>query len=228
MDVHVCQHVPHEGPGAIADWADARGHDLRIVRLDRGEELPDPDDVSLLVVMGGPMGVYDTDEFPFLAEERGLIRTVHEEAPVLGVCLGAQQLAAALGAPVGPHGDAEIGWFPVEATEDGVAPESPLAALGETYEPLHWHGDSFALPDDATLLATSEACHTQAFAVDGSLGLQYHLEVTPSDVARFLEASDDLPEGPWIQSPGRIRAGGAYERLHEGLFDALDWLVGDS
>jgi len=223
MDVQVLQHVPHEGPGAIADWADARGHRLRVVRLDCDEELPAAEDVELLVVLGGPMGVDDTGACPFLADERALIRAVHDEGAVLGICLGAQQLAAALGAPVGPHGEAEIGWFPVAATE--AASDSPLSVLGERYVPLHWHGDSFALPDGATLLATSEACHTQAYAVDGSLGLQYHLEVTPADVAAYVDATPEWPEGAWIQPPADVRAGGDCEHLQEGLFAALDWLV---
>jgi GMP synthase-like glutamine amidotransferase len=169
------------------------------------------------------MGVYDDDAYPFLEPERALVRAVHGEGAVLGICLGAQQLAAALDAPVGPHGDAEIGWFPVEATE--AAADSPLAPLGDDYVPLHWHGDSFAVPDGATLLATSEACHTQAFAIERSLGLQYHLEVTPEDVAAYVEATGDWPEGPWVQSPLTIIDGGDYDRLHDGLYAALDWLV---
>lgn len=221
MDVHYVQHVPFEGPAGIADWAAARDHHLSGTHLFDGETLPRPGTPDALVVMGGPMGVGDVDEYPFLRDERDLVRAVHERGtPILGVCLGAQLLASALGAEVYPHEKREIGWFPVTATD--AAADSPLAPLGESYTPLHWHGDTFDLPDDAALLATSEACRNQAFVAGNSLGLQFHLEATPDSVHTLVDATGTLPDGEWVQSRDELLAGGDFDSLREGLFAVLD------
>jgi GMP synthase-like glutamine amidotransferase len=223
VHVHCCQHVPFEGPAGIEAWARERGHDLTRTAFFDGADAPALGDVDALVVLGGPMGVHDDAEYPFLRAERGVIaRALDDGIPVLGVCLGAQQLARACGADVYPHDTREIGWFPVKATD--AAADSPLAPLGERYTPLHWHGDTFDLPAGADLLATSEACRNQAFLTDDGLGLglQFHLEATPESVARLVEASSGLGGSEWVQGPKRLRAGGAYELVREGLDAVLD------
>jgi GMP synthase (glutamine-hydrolysing) len=195
----VVQHVAFEGPGSIAPAVSAAGADLTIVRVDRGDAIPPPTalaDVAGLVAMGGPMGVHD--DLEWLVDERALLRAAVEGGrPVLGVCLGAQQLAAALGAPVmrGPAPEEGVGEVHLtrEAIGDpvfGPAP-SPLPCV-------HWHGDTFGLPDGAVRLAGNDAYENQAFRIgDRAYGLQFHVEVTASLVAHW---GPHLPPGVYLRA----------------------------
>jgi GMP synthase (glutamine-hydrolysing) len=207
MQLHYLQHVPFEGPGTIREWATDQGHDLTGTHLYDGESLPDLDTFDWLIIMGGPMGVHDTDEYPWLTAEKELIRVaVDADKVVVGICLGAQLVAEALGGRVYEADTSEIGWFPVEATAEAV--ESPLFAdLGETYEVFHWHGDTFDLPEGATRMAQTDACANQAFVYgDRVVGLQFHLESSPATVDEIIEHSGDLPDGPFVQSAETMRA----------------------
>ncbi len=180
------RHVAHEGPGGVATALEAAGIGVEEVRIDRGEPLPAADDLGGfggLVVMGGPMGVGDDDANPWMAPERDLLSAaVARGLPVLGICLGAQQLAAALGAPVTRGGAPEIGPGEDVLTRDGrldpvFGPE--YTGLGDTSVPcIHWHGDTFALPEGAVHLAATRAYPHQAFRVGHRVyGLQFHVEV---------------------------------------------------
>jgi len=225
MRVHYLQHVHYEPPAGIAEWADQRGHDVSGTHLYEGEALPDPDEYDLLAVMGGPMSVHDTGESPWLPEERDLIaRTLDTDTPVVGVCLGAQQLAAALGADVYSHDEREVGWFPVEAT--GAVAHSPLAWLGPEFPAFHWHGDTFDLPSGETLLATTPACKNQAFlAADGlALGLQFHLEATRESVGQLVEAVDGRTgSGEYVQPAEALLADDVpFAEARAGLDAVLD------
>lgn len=224
MDVRVCQHVPAEGPAAVADWALARGHDLAVTRLDRGEHLPEPCGPDLLVVLGGPMGVDDVQAHSWLRSERALISDVlGDGGAVVGICLGAQQLASTLGAPVRAHDHQMIGWHPVRATP--AADDTLFAVLPESYPAFHWHGDRFGLPESATHTARSEGCRTQAFvAREGrAVGLQFHLEATPDSVETLVEAYGVPEGGPWVQDRETILAEDApYDELRSSLFALLD------
>ncbi|HEU5310226.1 MAG TPA: type 1 glutamine amidotransferase, partial [Candidatus Eisenbacteria bacterium] len=155
--VLVLQHVAPETPGLIADVLRARGVSIEMVHTHAGEPVPESIAGQLgLVVMGGPMGVYEQAEHPHLAQEIRLIQTAIEGGlPILGVCLGSQLLAASLGARVAP-GTKEIGWLPVELTED--AARDPLwQGIQSPFTPFHWHGDEFELPAGARPLACSKA-----------------------------------------------------------------------
>jgi len=174
----VLQHAPHEGPGLLAGLITGAGHDMEVVCLDDGGVLPAPSDAGAVVVMGGAMGVHDTDRFPWLAAERAWIAEVVEVgAPVLGICLGAQLLAAALGAEVTTGPAPEIGVGEVELTAEGRR-DAVLGGEGGHLPALHWHGDTFSIPDGAVHLATSDRYRNQAFRYGRAVyGLQFHLEV---------------------------------------------------
>jgi len=195
----VLQHVAYEGPGAIAGAVADAGADLLVVRLDRGERVPEANAVAGmrgLVVMGGPMGVYD--ELPWLVPERTLVRSAVEAGlPVLGVCLGAQQLAAALGGTVTDGPVPECGVGEVHLTSDAIG--DPL--FGPAPSPLpciHWHGDTFSLPERAVRLAGNEAYENQAFRFGRrAYGLQFHVEVTGSLVAHW---GPHLPPGVFVRA----------------------------
>ncbi|WP_423746554.1 type 1 glutamine amidotransferase [Haladaptatus sp. SPP-AMP-3] len=233
MQVHYLQHVPFEGPGTISDWATDQGHYLSGTHLYDSESLPDLDTFDWLVVMGGPMSVHDTDEYPWLAAEKELIRAaVDADKIVVGICLGAQLVAEALGGRVYEADTSEIGWFPVEATDKAAA--SPLFAdLGETYEVFHWHGDTFDLPEGATRMARTDACANQAFVYgDRVVGLQFHLGSSSGTVNEIIENSGDLPDEPFVQDAETMREAvekiGPLERRLRTLFDNLDRQVTES
>ncbi len=203
MRIVCLMHVPFEGPGAIAEWAAARGHALARVDAWRGE-FPDPAESDLLVVLGGPMSADDTLRHPWLAEEKAFIgRCVDGGALTLGICLGAQLLAQVAGGSVRRAGEAEIGWYPV--TLRPAASRVPyFVGWPETFVAGHWHGDTFDLPDGVETLASSEITPNQAFVTPNgrALGLQFHLEWTP-EALRALTIADpeDLAHpGPWIMS----------------------------
>jgi GMP synthase-like glutamine amidotransferase len=180
----VLQHVEHEGPGALAKAVHAAGHDLTLVRVDQVGQVPCVDDlagVGGLIVMGGPMGVYDEAEHPWLAAERDLmVASVDLGLPVLGICLGAQQLAVALGGSVTTGPEPEIGVGDVHLTRQAV--DDPVFGPARSTLPcFHWHGDTFTLPDGSVLMAWNETYLHQAFRYGKrAYGLQFHVEVTPT------------------------------------------------
>ncbi|WP_431256672.1 glutamine amidotransferase [Roseateles chitinivorans] len=184
------RHLAFEDLGLLRPVLAERGFD-RFVTLDAGvDDLRDVDleAVDLLVVLGGPIGAYDDALYPYLNDELALIRRrLASRRPLLGVCLGAQLMARALGAAVRPmaHGQKEIGFAPLTLTDAGR--DSALAPLAGGQPVLHWHGDQFEIPDGAATLATTPLCPNQAFAIDGfALALQFHLESDPARLEQWL------------------------------------------
>ena len=177
----VAQHAPNEGPGLLADVLTDAGEDAHVVRVDLADPLPAPGDLGGVVVMGGAMGVHDTDEFPWLdTERRWIAEAVGAGVPVLGVCLGAQQLAAALGAAVTTGPSPEIGVGEVELTAAGRA-DPVLGPEGARVAVIQWHGDTFEIPTGAVHLATGDRYRNQAFRYGRLVyGLQFHIEVDKS------------------------------------------------
>lgn len=176
------RHVPFEGLGSFAPVLSERGYKVRYLdaALDNlGPIIESPPD--LLVVLGGPIGADQQNIYPFLMLETEIIaRRLEADQPTLGICLGAQLLARAAGAKTYPANATEIGWGPLTLTVPGeVSCLSPVNGLSV----LHWHGDTFDLPERAVRLASTRNCQNQAFILDRSLGLQFHIEVT----ARGLE-----------------------------------------
>lgn len=208
MNIHYLQHVPFEGPGSLLDWARGAGHGLSGTRLYGGESLPDPADLDLLLVMGGPMSVGDHRQYPWLADEQVFIAGCLEAGKaVLGICLGAQLLAAVLGARVYANPHREIGWFPVDRVDAAGQPDW-LGSLPDRFTAFHWHGDTFDLPRGATRLFRSAACEEQGFAYgERVIGLQFHLETTPQSAAALIRhCAAELTPGPWVQSAEELLA----------------------
>jgi GMP synthase (glutamine-hydrolysing) len=187
------QHAQAETPGLIAEVLRAAGIGMRPVETFRPQPVPAAlDDAAGLVVMGGPMGVYEQARYPFLADEMRLIeQALRADKPVLGVCLGSQLLAAVLGSPVNPGRRKEIGWHRVTLTPAAAA--DPLwVGVPSSFTGYHWHGDAFELPRGATGLAASELTACQAFRHGRSAyGLLFHLEVTESIIAAMVAAFAD-------------------------------------
>lgn len=192
----VLQHASFEGPGRIGPLLAERGYALDVRHVYRGDAVPARlEDEQVLIVMGGPMGVADLEraEFGYLRRELQLLtRCVEEDAPVLGVCLGAQLLAFAAGAPVRPLVTAsgercyEVGWAPVRF-HDPSGSDPILRDLPREAPMLHWHGDRFEIPSRARLLASSDLCAEQAFQLRSrGFGLQFHCEVGATNIADFL------------------------------------------
>jgi GMP synthase (glutamine-hydrolysing) len=185
----VLQHVAHEDPGAIGEALNSAGHVVSVVRVDRGDPVPVPAEVADMagvVAMGGPMGVHDVEAHPWLAHERDLMAAaVAAELPVLGVCLGAQQLAVALGGEVTTGPEPEIGIGEVQLTRQ-AEDDAVFGSVGSTLPCMHWHGDTFSLPGGSVLLARSELYPHQAFRCgERAYGLQFHVEITPPLAARW-------------------------------------------
>ena len=208
MNIHWLQHVPFEGLGAIEKWAGSKGNTLSCTRLFAGDPLPVHSEFGMLVVMGGPMGIYDEHEYPWLIAEKAFIRAAIEvDRPVLGICLGAQLLADVLGARVSANKEKEIGWFPVTRTD--AVPSGLKGVLPEKQTVFHWHGDTFDLPAGAVHLYVSGGCSNQAFLYkDRVLALQFHLETTLKSAMPLLKnCRHELVPGPWIQTEQEIIEG---------------------
>jgi GMP synthase (glutamine-hydrolysing) len=175
----VLQHIPCEPPGVFTGVLARHGIAIETAELDEGGELPDWRDADLIVAMGGPMGAYDDAEHPWLAgEKRWIAAAVRAGVPYFGVCLGAQLLAASLGAKVGPGAAPEVGVLPVTLTAEGRA-DPVLSVLGDEFAALQWHGDTFDIPAGAVCLGESAAYPHQAMRFGKvAYAVQFHVEVT--------------------------------------------------
>jgi len=222
VKLHYLQHVPFESLGHIEDWAKAEGMEISRTRLFAEEKLPATESFDWLVVMGGPMGIYDHEAHPWLEAEKDFIRqAIDSGKTVLGICLGAQLIADVLGAKVYPGPQKEIGWFPIQraAGAPGLLPEALTV--------FHWHGDTFDLPAGAARLASSEACQNQGFVYnDRVVGLQFHMETTPASMDALIEnCGHELVDAPFIQTAAQMHGGlpniGSINAAMAQLLDSL-------
>ncbi|MGZ6545712.1 MAG: type 1 glutamine amidotransferase [Actinomycetota bacterium] len=238
MRALILQHIACEPPGEFEDLLRARGAELPRVELDEGDPLPTSGrDFDLLIAMGGPMSVNDEQEHPWLREEKRLIAdAVTANVPFWGACLGVQLLAASLGAAVFPGTSPEVGVLPVTLT-DAARDDPVFSELPSQIPTLQWHGDTFDLPEGATLLAGSAAFQHQAFRWgDKAYGVQFHVEVSDtmardwSMVPAYAEYADRVlgvgalhpllaafaAKGDEIRSNGRSMFGRFLERVVAG------------
>jgi len=227
MRAHCFQHVPFEELGSIEPWLDSKGYDLTCTRFFEASDLPDPKEIDLLVIMGGPMSVNDEGSFPWLSLEKQFVREMIDSGkPVLGICLGAQLIANAMGAQVTANPEKEIGWFPIRA----VSPVDDDAFRFPPSETVfHWHGETFDLPAGAIRLARSDGCVNQAFQLGKRvIGLQFHLETTPI-LARELvfHCHEEIVPSRYVQTAEEILSAGPnrYQSVNNLMSGILSYLL---
>jgi GMP synthase-like glutamine amidotransferase len=226
MRVHVLQHVPFEGLGSIHHWLTNAQAKVTWTRFFESPDLPGEDEFDVLIALGGPMSVNDEASLPWLKDEKQLVRAAIQSGKgVLGICLGAQLMASALGARVYPGAHKEIGWFPVT----GKPTNSLSFEFPATTDVFHWHGETFDLPDNATHLAFSEGCRHQAFQIGSrALGLQFHLETTAeSGDAIISHCRQELLPGRYVQSETKLRSvvRERYDQINHLMSEVLAYVT---
>ncbi len=224
MRIHYLQHVPFEGPAKIVQWAHEKGHALTGTHLYNYESVPDMDGFDCLVIMGGPMNIYEEESYPWLKYEKQFIKkAIDMSKAVLGICLGAQLIADVLGGEVTKNPEGEIGWLRVKFNAEAF--KSPLFKHfpDEVYV-FQWHNDTFSrLGEGAVCVAGSEACAHQAFIYrDRVAGLQFHIESTEDSIASLINnCADDMKGGAYVQTEGEIRSGMSFLKEANCLMDSL-------
>lgn len=227
MKIHFLQHVPFEGLAHIESWAIKHQHALSATRFYANDPLPHVDEMDWLLVMGGPMNVYEDAKYPWLLEEKHLIeQAIEQHKTVIGICRGAQLIADVLGANVYPGQHKEIGWFPLEMTSQ-AKDSTMFSSLPQKFTVFYWHGDTFDLPQGAVRLAYSEGCYNQAFVYSNNvLGLQFHLESTKGSVRQIIEnCAAELVNGKYIQTPEvMLSQDDCFAAIHTAMSHILNHL----
>ncbi len=218
-------HVPYEGMGCIENWINSHNHSVSYTRFYENFKLPISEDIDWLIVMGGPMSVYDESIYLWLREEKQFIRKMIDSGKtVIGICLGSQLIAEVLGAKVYANKQKEIGWFDIEQT---VKNQLITAGIENRFPVFHWHGDTFDLPVESIRLFRSDVTQNQAFLYNKNvLGLQFHFEVTAELMKQMIENGQaELMKSDTIQSADEILNQTAFiEANNLNMFSILDYL----
>jgi len=227
MRIHYLKHVPFEGLGVMEHFFVRRGCQLSRTCMYEDQSFPSIHDIDALMVMGGPMGVADDHQFPWLSLEKEFIESViKRDIPVIGVCLGAQLIANVLGAAVVKNAHEEIGWYPVNRM-DGLM-DHRLQQLPVSFDALHWHGDTFDVPDGANHFISSAACANQGFTYgEATLALQCHLEMLPSNVEAIYHACGSPSKtGTYISSlPEMLAPADNFQQASKILENLLEAFI---
>lgn len=226
LRVHFLQHVSFEALGSISEWIETKGHELSKTYFKESEELPKHSDYDLLIIMGGPMSIYDEERFPWLKKEKDFIRdAVTQGKHVIGICLGAQLIADSFGSPVRKMDKKEIGWFPLFKTN---GKNTIINHFPDKFTCFHWHGEMFDIPDGAEKLFESKGCENQGFIFKNALAFQFHLEMTEDAIERMIEkGSDELIKDTYVNSPEELKNGLSNLALNKDiLFELLNKIEG--
>lgn len=201
MNIHYLQHIAFEDLANIKAWTKSKKHKISCTKLFNNENLPSVNSFDFLIIMGGPMNIYEEKKYRWLVAEKKFIeKTISAEKFVLGICLGAQLIANVLGGKVTKNKFKEIGWFKVTKTKS--ADKSLIFKnLPKNFTAFHWHGDTFSIPKNCLQLAESEGCKNQGFEYNKKfLALQFHLESTKESIDKLIKnCSNELVEGKYIQ-----------------------------
>ena len=226
LSIHTFMHVPFEGLGCMKQWISEKNHTVSYTKFYETYQLPNLEEIDWLIVMGGPMGVYDEAIYPWMAEEKVYIKQAIEKGKmIIGICLGSQLIAEVLGAKVYPNKQKEIGWFNLQITDEGKA-EQFLNGFEDSFMVFHWHGDTFNLPEGSKRLFQSEITKNQAFIYNEKvLGLQFHFEVTEASMTEMLKhGASELIESETIQTAELILSQTDFiDSNNKKMFDILDY-----
>ena len=225
MHIHCLQHVSFENPGTIKDWALENNHAITYTYFfEDNFILPDLDNIDALIIMGGNMNVEEVDKFPWLSKEKELIRVaIYAGKKVIGICLGAQLIATAVSCKVYPASQKEIGFFPVQFINDALN-HSFFNHFKNPYAVFHWHGDTFDLPANAQVIASSAVCKHQAFLIGSNImGLQFHFEMNEMIIEDMLQydGHELNEEGKYIQSKQQLKQGYCHLKQNKKDFFTL-------
>lgn len=225
MRIYCLQNDPLAGLGAIETWISKNAYSVTSTEVYNDNNFLSTDEYDLLIILGGPMGVYEEEKYPWLRLEKEYIsEAIRKEKFVFGICLGAQLIASALGSPVYPHTVQEIGWWQLERTKERETLQL-FEGLPEKFTVFELHGDTFDLPKGAVRIAESKACLNQAFMYENHVvGLQFHPEFTENTLNNVVEKIDhELIEGTFIQKPNEfLNRQDLHEGAHSILFTLLD------
>jgi len=222
MRIHYLQHVPFENLGNIENWALEKGFALSSTKLYKEEDLPEVESFDFLIILGGPMNIYEEDKYSWLKTEKKFIKkAVENKKIVLGICLGAQLIADVLGAKVYQNQHKEIGWFPIKLAQN----QNLFKNMPEELNAIHWHGDTFDIPKESFPVGSSEACQNQGFVYDNKVvGLQFHLETSPESLKNLIDnCQDEIKEEKFIQTAEYMLSQNEnFEELKKNLYVFLD------
>jgi GMP synthase-like glutamine amidotransferase len=225
MRIHYIQNYELADLGTIRTWAIEKGFAITSTRMYENPAVPSVDEFDLLIILGGIMGAYDEDKYPWLSIEKQFIReAVKQDKYVMGICLGAQLIADALGGRAYPHSVKEIGWWPVQLTKE--ANDEPLFhGIPEDFFAFEYHGDTFDLPEGSVLMAIGKGCQNQAFLYgDKVIGLQFHPEFDePALQEIVMKHGSEIAEDTYVQKPQEfLKQNSNFAPARKVLFTLLD------